>query len=82
MPKFPKRRKTRENPFDYPKRDYTSDLEEELSNTSSLIQAKNINLLPKMDLNANSAIFTPSIIKITTLTELVSIKDEAIPSIF
>ena len=56
MSKFYKR-KICEKPFACPGSDYTSDFSDESSDTSSLIQEKNIALLPNMDLNAISAVF-------------------------
>ena len=86
MPKFYKR-KICEKPFACPGSDYTSDFRDESSDTSSLIQEKNIALLPNMDLNAISAVFAvdvnnTNIPVISHLAELEAISDDALMQVF
>ena len=86
MPKFYKR-KICEKPFACPGSDYTSDFRDESSDTSSLIQEKNIALLPNMDLNAISAVFAvdlnnTNIRVISHLAELEAISDDALMQVF
>ena len=60
MPKSSRRRKIHKMPFVCPERDNTSDIEEEYSDTLSIIQVKNIPLLTNMAPNATSVVLTPS----------------------
>ena len=82
MLKSSRRRKIREKPYSCPGRDNTSEIEEDYSDTLSLIQAKSISLFPKMTPEDTSVVLATSTIKMTSLVELISIKDEAIPSTF
>ena len=60
MSKSSIRRKIRKKPFACPGRDNTSDIEEEYSDTLSLIQEKNIFLFPKITPDAIRAVLATS----------------------